>query len=327
MKLKRRMKRTMSKDVTLEMAGKLLQEAHKIVLCSHIDPDGDTLGSTLALFHALKSIGKEVIITVDDSIPFTLSFIPGIKEYRHFQADEHVDADLLVILDSSSADRAGNVLKVVHAKHILNIDHHKTNTRFAEYLYVDAKAAATAEIIYELLQKMQIPLTKEMAYCIFTGLSTDTGSFKYSNTTATTMRIAAKLLEMGVDPSVISDNIELKKRSTVTMLSKVLQTLTFVHDGQVAYIEIKNDIYDKDVETDSFISFPRYIEGVCVAILFKGVEPNLTRVSMRSKTIDVSKIALSFGGGGHQKAAGCSVNANLEEAKKQILAAVFAALS
>lgn len=317
----------MSKDVTLEMAGKLLQEAHKIVLCSHIDPDGDTLGSTLALFHALKSIGKEVIITVDDSIPFTLSFIPGIKEYRHFQDEEHVEADLLVILDSSSADRAGNVLKVVHAAHILNIDHHKTNTRFAEYLYVDAKAAATAEIIYELLQKMQIPLTKEMAYCIFTGLSTDTGSFKYSNTTATTMRIAAKLLEMGVDPSVISDNIELKKRSTVTMLSKVLQTLTFVHDGQVAYIEIKNDIYDKDVETDSFISFPRYIEGVSVAILFKGVEPNLTRISMRSKNIDVSKIALSFGGGGHQKAAGCSVNANLEEAKKQILAAVFAALS
>lgn len=317
----------MSKECSLAETGTILEQAQKIVLCSHINPDGDTLGSTLALAHLLRNLGKDVLVTVDDDIPMNLRFLPGITDYQRLQDGQQVEADILVVIDASSADRAGNVLQLVKAKHLLNLDHHKTNTRFAEYLYLDAKAAATAEIVYDLAQTMHWLLNEDIAYCIFTGLYTDTGSFKYSNTTAVTLRAAADLLGFGVDPSTISDNLEIKSRQTVTMLSKVLNTLTFVHQGAIAYLEISHDIYDKDVDTDSFISFPRYIEGVEVAILFKEVKTDFTRVSMRAKNIDVSKIAFSFGGGGHQKAAGCGLQANLATTREQILAALEKALS
>ena len=289
---------------------------------SHVSPDGDTLGSSLALMHALRMLGKDVIMNVDDDISTVYSFLPGIAEYRRFAPEESLDADLLVIIDASSADRAGNAMDVVKSPAVLNIDHHKTNTRFADYLYLDSDAAATAEIIYSLLLEMGIKLTRDIATCIYEGIYTDTGSFKYSNTTSNTLKTAADLLNYGVNPSLISDNMELKSRSQVEMLRKVLETLTFLKNGKIAYIEIPLELYNHNVETDAFISYPRYVEGVEIALLFKQVEANLTRVSFRSKEIDVAKVALSFGGGGHKKASGCSIYAPLKEAEKVILEAV-----
>ena len=312
----------MSKNCSLAETGELLKSAQKLVIVSHVSPDGDTLGSSLALMHALRTLGKDVIMNVDDDISTVYSFLPGIEEYRRFAPDESVESDLLVIIDASSADRAGNAMELVKARAVLNIDHHKTNTRFADYLYLDSDAAATAEIVYSLLEVMGIDLTTDIATCIYEGIYTDTGSFKYSNTTSNTLKTAAELLGYGVNPSLISDNMELKSRSQVEMLRKVLETLTFLKDGKIAYIEIAPELYDHNVDTDAFISYPRYVEGVEIALLFKQVEDNLTRVSFRSKEIDVAKIALSFGGGGHKKAAGCSIYAPMEEAKKTVLQVV-----
>lgn len=312
----------MSKICTLSETGELLKQANTIVIVSHVSPDGDTLGSSLALMHALRSLGKEVVMNVDDDIPAVYSFLPGIQEYRRFASGEAVEADLLVVIDASSADRAGNALEVVNASAVMNIDHHKTNTHFADYLYLDADAAATAEIIYSLLLTMAVPLNIDMATCIYEGLYTDTGSFKYSNTTSNTLATAAALLKLGVNPSTISDNMEVKSRHQVEMLSEALKTLTFLHDGRVAFVEIAPELYDHNIDTDTFVSYPRYIEGVEIALLFKQVEENLTRVSFRSKAVDVAKIALSFGGGGHQKAAGCSICAPLKEAEKTVLKAL-----
>ena len=312
----------MSKNCSLAETGDMLKAAQKLVIVSHVSPDGDTLGSSLALMHALRMLGKDVIMNVDDDISTVYSFLPGIAEYRRFAPEESLDADLLVIIDASSADRAGNAMDVVKSPAVLNIDHHKTNTRFADYLYLDSDAAATAEIIYSLLLEMGIKLTRDIATCIYEGIYTDTGSFKYSNTTSNTLKTAADLLNYGVNPSLISDNMELKSRSQVEMLRKVLETLTFLKDGKIAYIEIPLELYDHNVETDTFISYPRYVEGVEIALLFKQVEANLTRVSFRSKEIDVAKVALSFGGGGHKKASGCSIYAPLKEAEKVILEAV-----
>ena len=312
----------MSKNCSLAETGELLKSAQKLAIVSHVSPDGDTLGSSLALMHALRTLGKDVIMNVDDDISTVYSFLPGIEEFRRFAPDESVEADILVIIDASSADRAGNAMEVVKARAVLNIDHHKTNTRFADYLYLDSDAAATAEIVYSLLQEMGIGLTTDIATCIYEGIYTDTGSFKYSNTTSNTLKTAAELLNYGVNPSLISDNMELKSRSQVEMLRKVLETLTFLKDGKIAYIEIAPELYDHNVDTDAFISYPRYVEGVEIALLFKQVEDNLTRVSFRSKEIDVAKIALSFGGGGHKKAAGCSIYAPMEEAKKTVLQVV-----
>lgn len=312
----------MSKICTLAETGELLKKAEKMVIVSHISPDGDTLGSSLALMHALRSLGKEVIMSVDDDIPAVYSFLPGIREYRRFTEGERIDADLLIVIDASSADRAGNAMDVVQASSVLNIDHHKTNTYFADYLYLDSYAAATAEIIYSLLQEMDIAISTDIAVCIYEGLYTDTGSFKYSNTTSKTLKTAADLLQYNVNPSFISDNMEIKSRRQVEMLGEVLKTLTFLHGGKVAYIEIAPELYDHNIDTDTFISYPRYIEGVEIALLFKQTEENLTRVSFRSKETDVSKIAFSFGGGGHQKASGCSIHAPLKEAEKTVLKAI-----
>ena len=312
----------MSKNCTLAETAKLLKEAGKMVIVSHISPDGDTLGSSLALAHALRMLGKEVVLNVDDDIPSVFSFLPGIGEFIRFAPDDSVPADLLIVIDASSADRAGNAMNVVKARSVLNIDHHKTNTHFADYLYLDSDAAATAEIIYSLLLELGTELNTEIATCIYEGLYTDTGSFKYSNTTSRTLSIASALLTYGVNPSLISDNMEVKSRSQVEMLGKVLETLTFLRDGKIAYVEVAPELYDYNVDTDTFVSYPRYIEGVEVALLFKQVEENLTRVSFRSKQVDVAKIALSFGGGGHQKASGCSIHAPLKEAESVVLPVV-----
>lgn len=312
----------MSKNCTLAETAKLLKEAGKMVIVSHISPDGDTLGSSLALAHALRMLGKEVMLNVDDDIPSVFSFLPGIGEYMRFAPDDSVPADLLIVIDASSADRAGNAMNVVKARSVLNIDHHKTNTHFADYLYLDSDAAATAEIIYSLLLELGTELNTEIATCIYEGLYTDTGSFKYSNTTSRTLSIASALLTYGVNPSLISDNMEVKSRSQVEMLGKVLETLSFLRDGKIAYVEVAPELYDYNVDTDTFVSYPRYIEGVEVALLFKQVEENLTRVSFRSKQVDVAKIALSFGGGGHQKASGCSIHAPLKEAESIVLPVV-----
>ena len=310
----------MSKEISLQETGKLLLDAKKIVLCTHVSPDGDTLGSSLGLAQCLQKLGKEVIVYCDDLVNKSFSFIPGIELLQRPDANNSVEADLLVVIDASSFDRIGIVGEVVKYKQLLNIDHHISNTHFADFVYLDSKAAATGEIMCELLQEMAWPIDHNIAECFYIAMSTDCGSFRYANTTPKTMRAGAWLLEQGVRPNEISDKLDMKSRLTVEMLAKVLPSLTFEADGKIAYLTITNDLYNKDANTDSFVNYPRYIDGVEVAIMFKAVEPKITRVSMRSSNLDVAQVALSFGGGGHIRAAGCTIYAPVEEAREQLLA-------
>ena len=310
----------MSKELSLLETGKLLEAAQKIVLCTHVSPDGDTLGSSLGLALSLKKLGKEVIVYCDDLINKSFGFIPGIELAQRPEQGSKLACDVLVVVDASSFDRIGIVAEVVEYKQLLNIDHHISNTRFADYLYLDAKAAATGEIMCELLQEMNWPVGHDIAECLYIAISTDCGSFRYANTTPKTMRAGAWLLEQGVQPNEISDKLDMKSRLTVEMLAKVLPSLTFDADGKIAYLTITNDLYNKDANTDSFVNYPRYIDGVEIAIMFKAVEPKVTRVSMRSSNVDVAQVALSFGGGGHIRAAGCTIYAPVEEAREQLLA-------
>ena len=310
----------MSKEISLQETGKLLLDAKKIVLCTHVSPDGDTLGSSLGLAQCLQKLGKEVIVYCDDLVNKSFSFIPGIELLQRPDANNSVEADLLVVIDASSFDRIGIVGEVVKYKQLLNIDHHISNTHFADFVYLDSKAAATGEIMCELLQEMAWPIEHNIAECFYIAISTDCGSFRYANTTPKTMRAGAWLLEQGVRPNEISDKLDMKSRLTVEMLAKVLPSLTFEADGKIAYLTITNDLYNKDANTDSFVNYPRYIDGVEVAIMFKAVEPKVTRVSMRSSNVDVAQVALSFGGGGHIRAAGCTIYAPVEEAREQLLA-------
>ena len=316
----------MSKKINLLETGNMLLAAQKIVLCCHVSPDGDTLGSALGLARFLEQKGKEVTVFVDDDINKSLSFIPGIEKVRRPEAGVIVEADLFVVVDASSFDRVGICNEVIKAPVLLNIDHHISNTEFADYLYLDAEAAAAGEIMCDLFEAMGWEYDEAIAVDFYTAITTDCGSFRYSNTTSKTMQRAAKLLDYGVKPNEISDMLDIRSRKTTELLAKVLPSLTFDYEGKVAHITITNDLYDKEAQTDSFVSYPRYIEGVEVAIMFKAVEPEVTRVSMRSSSVDVASVALSFGGGGHLRAAGCTIYAPVEEAKAQLLAVVGKAL-
>lgn len=316
----------MSKKINLLETGNMLLAAQKIVLCCHVSPDGDTLGSALGLARLLEQRGKEVTVFVDDDINKSLSFIPGVDKVQRPEAGVIVEADLFVVVDASSFDRVGICNEVVKAPVLLNIDHHISNTEFADYLYLDAEAAAAGEIMCDLFEAMGWEYDEAIAVDFYTAITTDCGSFRYSNTTSKTMQRAAKLLNYGVKPNEISDMLDIRSRKTTELLAKVLPSLTFDYEGKVAHITITNDLYDKETQTDSFVSYPRYTEGVEVAVMFKAVEPEVTRVSMRSSNVDVASVALSFGGGGHLRAAGCTIYAPVEEAKAQLLAAIGKAL-
>ena len=316
----------MSKKINLLETGNMLLAAQKIVLCCHVSPDGDTLGSALGLARLLEQKGKEVTVFVDDDINKSLNFIPGIEKVQRPEAGVIVEADLFVVVDASSFDRVGICNEVVKAPVLLNIDHHISNTEFADYLYLDAEAAAAGEIMCDLFEAMGWEYDEVIAIDFYTAITTDCGSFRYSNTTSKTMQRAAKLLDYGVKPNEISDMLDIRSRKTTELLAKVLPSLTFDYEGKVAHLTITNDLYDKEAQTDSFVNYPRYIEGVEVAIMFKAVEPEVTRVSMRSSNVDVAKIALSFGGGGHIRAAGCTIYAPVEEAKAQLIAEIGKAL-
>lgn len=309
----------MSKELTLQETGSMLMAAQKIVLCCHVSPDGDTLGSALGLYSYLKKQGKEITLFVDDVIGKSFSFLPGIEACQRPEEGQKLQADILCVIDASSYDRVGIVNQVVEAKALMNIDHHISNTRFADYLYLDPKAAATGEVMCMLFDAMGWEMDQGIATDFYTAITTDCGSFRYSNTTSRTMQLAAKLLEHGVKPNEISDAMDVNTRENIELLGKVLPSLNFAFDDRVAYLSLPNELYNKDVSTDNFISYPRYLEGVDVAIFFKAVEPEVTRVSMRSSQTDVAKIALHFGGGGHVKAAGCTIYAPIEEARRQLL--------
>jgi bifunctional oligoribonuclease and PAP phosphatase NrnA len=306
-------------QITLIETIERLEQAKNIVITAHVNPDGDAIGSSLALRHYLVSIGKTVRLLLDDDISADFSFLPGHELFEKPQGNG-IDADLLIVLDTS-IDRIGMVRECVHAP-ILNIDHHISNDAVADYLYLDAGKAATGEIIFALLQKMQAKLTFETSVCMYTAIATDCGFFRYSNTTAFTMEAGAELLRFGVKPNEISEALEKRPWLTVKGKAAALQTTEFFPDKKIAIAIVTKEVLDECASTGGLIDEIRVIDGVDIAVVVKYVEDGISRVSMRSKYTDVSAVALTFEGGGHIRAAGCTIKAPLLEAKQLILHAL-----
>lgn len=303
--------------ITLEQIAELLKKHNNFIVTAHVNPDGDALGSVLALSNYLISIGKNVTCLIDDEVPSTFRFLDTM-EMITLPTKNKIDADLLIVLDSSDLERIGRVRELTSAP-VLNIDHHISNNEFADYLYLDSNVAATGEIIFQLLKLMDAQITVAIAESLYTAIATDSGFFKYSNTSETTMKIAAELIHYGVKPNLISEELEKKPLSSIRALPKVLETLELFANNTIACICITQDILELCDSTEGFIDFPRVIDGVELAVMIKYVDDSSCRVSMRSKTIDVSKIATSFGGGGHRKAAGCTIHQSLIDSKKTII--------
>lgn len=311
--------------VTLSETAAILASAQRIVITAHQNPDGDAIGSSLGLMHILRSLGKEALVLLDDDIPAIFSVLPGYDIIGRPEVERPVEADLLVVLDTAT-DRTGDVLKAVHAEHLLNIDHHQTNDGSAEYSYIAPTRAATAEIIYDLMHELPVHLDKAMAMCIYTGLATDSGFFRFSNTTSHTMRAAAELLDHGVEPNVISEALEQKPYQTVRDIGEAIECAELFADGHAAGIFLNAETTARMKSTESFIGMIRVIEGVDIAVVLKTKEEGICRVSMRSKGLDVSAIAVQFGGGGHTRAAGCTLLMSFEEAKRTICEAISQAI-
>lgn len=304
-------------DFSLKQIAELLQNSSTIILTAHIHPDGDCLGSMLALNEYLASRGKSVKMVLDDEVPALYNFLPGYETIGK-PTTKVISADLLIILDASDIERIGKVKEHVNAP-ILNIDHHISNTKFADYWYINSKSAATGEIILELLNQLKAKITPTIATCLYTAIATDCGFFRYANTSVQTMRYAADLMEFGANPNAISEYMETKPLESILTLAKVLETLELHHHGKIATITVSPDTLDNLDSTEGFINYPRIIEGVEIAIMFKIMNEGTIRISFRSKTVDVSKLALSFGGGGHIRAAGCAIIGRIEDVKKKVL--------
>lgn len=307
--------------ISLSETGRILRDARTVILTSHIRPDGDSVGSVLGLMHFLRGMGKEVRVIIDDEIPRTFGILPGVDTILRPAPGERYAADLLVVCDVE-LKRTGTVVSSVDAVHVLNIDHHVTNDEAAEYLYVDSGRAATCEIAYELICAMGGTCTLDTATCLYTGIATDTGFFRFSNTTPHTMRAAADLIEIGVKPNIISVAMEMKSYDEVMAQMRAIRRLEMFYDGKVAAVFIDEARAKEVTTTEGLLDKLRVIEGTQVVFFMKWLEKDTYRVSMRSKGPNVSRIAQKLGGGGHVRAAGCTLNMPFDAARRTILDAI-----
>lgn len=306
----------------------VIQKSSKIAITSHVNPDGDNVGASLALCLALQKLDKQVEFLLDDAIPTVYRFLKGAREVQHYSSFADLDFDLVISMDCGDLDRLGRVKELAVKTQLVNIDHHISNTRFGNINLVEENASATAEIAYKLIKSMGIFIDKDMAECIYTGIVTDTGMFQYSNTTEETHVIAAELIIAGVEPSDIFNKVyQNSPKEKVLLMKEALQSLEFYFDDKVTCVEVSrkqmDSISSEDLDTEGIVNLARDIAGVEVAVFLKEKEPNVIKASLRSKNrVDVCAIAKDFGGGGHIRASGCTIHGSLEQARKQILESI-----
>lgn len=304
---------------------KELKKGKSFLVCSHVGPDGDAMASMLALGLGLEQFGKKVVYYNNDSVPENLRFLPGAgKAVQTLNPKDYFDAAIAV--DCGSVHRLGErFLNFQGYNLLINIDHHASNDRYGDLNYILPKAASSGEVVWQVLKALKCKLTPKIAMNVYCTLVTDTGSFRYSNTTAATLRLAAEMVEAGAQPSTVSQNLfESHPRAVFVLLKRLLDRLEISQDGRYSWsVLYKKDLLETGSNyemTEEFINYPRAIKGVEIAMLFKEWEGGSFKVSMRSKaTADVSEICQAFGGGGHRKASACIVPGTFEEVKKKII--------
>jgi phosphoesterase RecJ-like protein len=307
-----------------------LAAAGRVLLVLHVRPDGDSIGSALAMARALHKMGKEAEVVAPDVIPPNLAFVPGAEAaVGAGQTRGHFDTALF--LDCASLDRIGGATAdLSRAGPVLNVDHHSSNQRYGEVNYIEPHAAACGEVTYDLIHDLGVALDPDIALGLYVAIVTDTGSFRYQSVTARTHRIAAELLEHGVKPAEVGRRIwDSRTVASVRLEAAALTTLTV--EGELAWMDVTPPMLASTgaaaYETEGLVNVPRSLEGVEVAVLFTDEGAGEVRVSLRStQRVDVSTIAVGLGGGGHARAAGCTLRMGLEEAHRAVLGAVRSAL-
>jgi len=315
----------------LEAICRVFRERDRFLIACHENPEGDAIGSELALALALRKTGKTATVINSDPVPETLRFLPGADTVRY--EGDGARYDVAVIVDCGSPERTGRIgAELRKCPETVNIDHHVTNGRHGDYCLVDPEAAATGVLIYRILKAMGIPVDRSIAVNLYVAVLTDTGSFRYSNTNPEAFEVAGEMVRRGADPWSVSKQVyETQSRERIGLLGRVLSTLEFAGNGRIAAITtLRKDLEAFRLNKDSlegFINYPRSIAGVEVAVAFREEGDGGIRVSLRSKgRVDVSRVASAFDGGGHRNASGCTVRGTLPEAKRRVFEALAKAL-
>ena len=306
-----------------------LKQHNHFLLASHVNPEGDAIGSLLAVDSLLRRLGKKTTIACEDPFPERLYCLPHRERWRVLdEVKEKIKSfEALVVTDCPSLERIGKVRELVTKDTVIfNIDHHISNVRFGKYNCVQPEAAASGEVVYEMFREFRLSLTKEEATALYVSLSTDTGSFKYSNTSVRTHKIAADLIRVGIDIDRINEELYATySLNKIQLYSRLLGKVKTAFDGKVAWVAMgRSDLTGSGAtyeDTEGFIDFLKYLREVKIAFFMSEMErPNEVKVSFRSKgNYDVNQIATAFGGGGHKKASGCSIYSAPAEAVDQIL--------
>ncbi|MDP9004731.1 MAG: bifunctional oligoribonuclease/PAP phosphatase NrnA [Verrucomicrobiota bacterium] len=314
---------------TLAEIASVLRAHERFAVLSHVRPDGDALGSQLALAPSLQEMGKEITVWNEDGLLEKYNFLPGAELVMKPPAEPQ-DFDVALALDTATEDRLGTAGKAIRtAKTWINIDHHPSNPRYGDLVHIDPISPATGQILFELIRSEKLPLNKRIAENLFVAISTDTGSFQYPNTTARTFEIGGELLSCGVDVGRVSQLLyESYPRRRTELLRELLGTMRFEAGGKVASfslsLKVAADLNVKPEDNEGLIDHLRAIQGVIVAVFFEELADGKVRVSMRSKSeeVDVSAICQKFGGGGHKLAAGTRILGTLADAEQKILKAI-----
>lgn len=306
--------------ISASAAASFLERSDKFVILTHASPDGDTLGSAYALADALCALNKRVFVVCPDKIPEKFGYL--IKEYEAFEPET------VVAVDIADEKLLGSLYDRYSGRAALCIDHHGSNTKYAEMLYLEADAAAACECIYNVINELGTVITPYMASCLYTGIATDTGCFKFSNTTPRSHRYAAELIEKGADYGEINRVMfEVKSRGRIAMERKVLENIEFYYGGRCAVITVTRDMIKETGcplgDLDGVTAMSRQIEGVQIGVTIKEKPDGKYKVSLRTfEPYNAADICAVFGGGGHIRAAGCEFSCDIESAKRQLLSAI-----
>jgi len=306
-----------------------MNERQALFLATHVNPDGDAIGSLLALGLGLQQLGKRVFMYNASPIPAVYRFLPGVNGVRQTLPSSS-EWDAAIIMDCGDIERVGEAVDFIRGlPMVINIDHHATNTAFGEHRIVDTAACSSAEIIYRLLKGMAVEIDAAIASAIYTGILTDTGSFRFANTNSAAYAISAEMVQCGVDPYTVAQHVYgTYSLGRIKLLNMALDSIEISANGKLSLMTLTKDMFaetDTNPEdVDGMINYAKRIEDVKVAALImentNGTAHKRFHVSLRSDgSVDVAEIAASFGGGGHFNAAGFGVETSLTKLRQTII--------
>jgi phosphoesterase RecJ-like protein len=303
---------------------KLVDQNARFLVVSHVRPDGDAYGSTLGLALALRALGKDVRVHNEDGLSPLFEFLPGSEGLQAKPAAPEADR-LIIAVDCADQRRLGKTFDSWQRAPDVNIDHHVSNPGYAKLNFIDAESPATAQVLVDIMSALKWPLTREIAANLYVGLMTDTGSFRYRQTTARTFETAARLVEAGADPTDLAEACYHSFRAErLLLVGEVLNGIHFAHRNRIAWFALTPEMYARSgalaEESEGLIEHLQAVKTVEVAFLLEALPDGLTRASLRSRgTVDVQKICQHFGGGGHRLAAGLRTKLPPAELEKQLI--------